>query len=325
MNESLIEIFKEQPGGIISGEYLSERLQISRTAVWKQIQKLKEEGYDFEAIPRSGYRLNASPEKLDLQKLLTGLNTKVLGKNIKLYDVVDSTQRLAHEAVTKGAREGTLIVAEQQTVGRGRMGRVWHSPRGKGVWMSLVLKPVIPLQFMPQLTLLTAVALCRAMKIIVPTVEVGIKWPNDLLIGGKKVAGILLESSAEDERLHYVIAGIGTSVNLGVEDFPSDLLPIATSLYIASGQKVDRVSFIQAFLEQLEFLYELYKEQGFAPIRTLWEVFSVTLGRTITIRTPAGTTQGTATAIDEMGALIVLTEGGEQFKAYSGDVEFTHK
>jgi BirA family biotin operon repressor/biotin-[acetyl-CoA-carboxylase] ligase len=186
--------------------------------------------------------------------------------------------------------------------------------------MSLVLKPSLPIQFTPQLTLLTAVALCRAVKQAVPDIGVGIKWPNDLLVGGKKIAGILLESNAEDERLRYVIAGVGISVNLTEDDFPDELKPVATSLRMEAGQPVDRVNLIQLFLQQFEYLYDLYHEQGFAPIRTLWEALSCTLYQQVKVRSGGGFVEGKAVEINEMGALVVQTADGREVKVYSGDV-----
>ncbi|UUZ94458.1 biotin--[acetyl-CoA-carboxylase] ligase [Paenibacillus sp. P25] len=199
MTDQLLALFEESDGHFLSGEELSSQLKVSRTAIWKQIERLRSQGYRFEAVPRKGYRLIGKPDRLDLKAVLTNLTTKKLGRQIKYVEEVGSTQAAALELVAQGAAEGTLVVAERQTAGRGRMGRRWHSPKGKGLWMSLILRPSIPLNFTPQLTLMVAVAVCRAIRGLVP-VPVGIKWPNDLLIEGKKVCGILLESSAEDER-----------------------------------------------------------------------------------------------------------------------------
>ncbi|ANE47940.1 biotin [Paenibacillus swuensis] len=322
MSLSILDILREHPEEFVSGEYISERMHCSRTAVWKHIRKLKAQGYEFEAIPRLGYRLKSAPPKLNMQTLLTDLNTRVLGKQIKLLDVVDSTQRVAHEWVKEGAPEGAMVIAEGQTAGRGRMGRTWHSPQGKGVWMSLVLKPSVPLHLTPQLTLLSAVALCRAIKAVAP-VDAGIKWPNDILIGGRKVAGILLESSAEDERLQYVVAGIGVSVNLTSTDYPQELREIATSLRIAGGETVDRAVLIRTFLQQLEYLYELYTEEGFAPIKSLWEALNVTLGHPVSISGATGVVEGVAMEIDDLGALLIKDNSGKRVKVYSGDVQIT--
>ncbi|UJF36158.1 biotin--[acetyl-CoA-carboxylase] ligase [Paenibacillus hexagrammi] len=320
MNERILQVFEEFPDSYVSGEELSRRLACSRTAIWKHIEELREAGYEFEAAPRKGYRLVKKPETYDKIKLLAGLRSKVMGQQVHMYGEVDSTQTIAHSLVGAGAFEGTLVLAEAQTSGRGRMGRKWHSPAGKGIWMSLVLTPRIPVYFMPQLTLLAAVALCRSIQQMC-SVDIGIKWPNDLLIRGKKVSGILLESSGEDERLKYVIAGIGISANLKTEDYPEELLPIATSLAIESGQEISREQLIQAFLKEFEDLYFLYSEQGFAPIRLLWEALSVTLHRPIRTQGPAGIIEGIAESLDDSGALTVRTADGARIKVFSGDIE----
>ncbi|NEW06042.1 biotin--[acetyl-CoA-carboxylase] ligase [Paenibacillus sp. SYP-B3998] len=320
MNERILALFEQNPNAYVSGEEISRSLNVSRTAIWKHIAALREAGYTFEAAPRKGYRLLAKPDKWNVTKLLAGLQTKVLGKKLHIYGEVDSTQTIAHALVASGAPEGTLVLAESQTSGRGRMGRKWHSPRGKGIWMSLVLTPQIPVFFMPQLTLLSAVALCRSIQKVVK-VNIGIKWPNDLLIDGKKVSGILLESSGEDERLKYVIAGIGISANLKVEDYPEELRSLATSLAIASGTVIPRETLVQAFLLEFEELYALYLDKGFAPIRLLWEALSVTLHRPIRTHTHSGVVEGIAESLDDSGALTVVTSAGEKVKIYSGDIE----
>jgi BirA family biotin operon repressor/biotin-[acetyl-CoA-carboxylase] ligase len=320
MNEKIIQYFTEREGSYISGEELSQELQVSRTAVWKHIQSLKEEGYEFEAAPRKGYRLLRQPERLNVAELINGLQAKVMGRKLHVFEEVDSTQQVAHKLVSEGAQEGTLVIAEAQTAGRGRMGRHWHSPRGKGIWMSLVLTPKIPVFYTPQLTLLAAVALCRSIRQICD-VEIGIKWPNDLLIKGKKVSGILLETSGEDERVKYVVAGIGISANLLAADYPEDLLVKATSLAIELGHEISRETIIATFLNEFEGLYELYYEQGFTPIRLLWEALSVSLYRPIRIQITNGWVEGIAESIDDAGALTVVTSSGEKIKAFSGDVE----
>jgi BirA family biotin operon repressor/biotin-[acetyl-CoA-carboxylase] ligase len=320
MNERILQVFAEHPGAFLSGEELSRRLACSRTAIWKHINSLRDSGYVFESAPRKGYRLLKEPEKLNTAELIAGLTTKVMGRDLHVFDELDSTQTKAHALVGSGAIEGTLVIAESQTAGRGRLGRQWHSPSGKGIWMSLILTPKIPLFYTPQLTLLAAVALCRSIHKVCQ-VDIGIKWPNDLLIGGKKISGILLESSGEDERLKYVVAGIGISANLLTEDYPPELRDSATSLAIESGAKVSRVAVIQAFLQEFEDLYALYHEQGFAPIRLLWEALSVSLYRPIRTLTSSGYIEGIAESIDATGALTIRTHSGEIIKVFSGEVE----
>ncbi|WJH34176.1 biotin--[acetyl-CoA-carboxylase] ligase [Paenibacillus sp. CC-CFT747] len=320
MHDNLLDVFIRNPDTFLSGEKLSEELGCSRTAVWKRINALKEEGYVFESAPRKGYKLVEVPARINPGLLLSRLRTKTLGQSLKLYETVSSTQDIALELVRSGAPEGTLVVAERQFAGRGRMGRRWHSPKGRGIWMSLILKPDIPLPLTPQLTLLTAVALCRAMR-TVAKVPAGIKWPNDILINGRKVSGILLESSAEDERLQHVIAGVGISANLREEDYPPELKPVATSLLLESGSPVEREELIAAFLNEWEELYGVYRREGFSPIRTLWEALSISIGRTFQVQTPQGEQEGTVSGLDPSGALLLIsTQTGKEIKIYSGEI-----
>ncbi|NIK77637.1 BirA family biotin operon repressor/biotin-[acetyl-CoA-carboxylase] ligase [Paenibacillus castaneae] len=318
-NESLLQMFEAHPDQYVSGELISQKLGVSRTAIWKQIRKLEAAGYRFEASRRLGYRLISVPDKLSIKDLREQMQFNTFGKAIQHFDSVESTQNLARSAAEEGAAEGTLFIAEQQVNGRGRMGRSWVSPQGKGIWMSMVLRPSVPIHFAPQLTLLTAVALCRSLKRIT-SLPIGIKWPNDLLIDGKKISGILLESSAEEERLRYVIAGIGISVNLDKEDYPEEILEKATSLSIAGGKKWDRVDIIAAFLKEWEQLYMLYKEQGFDPIITLWEALSVSLGKATRLITPQGEIIGKPTGLDSSGAILVELADGTIKPVFSAEM-----
>nr|WP_247681631.1 biotin--[acetyl-CoA-carboxylase] ligase [Paenibacillus sp. Marseille-P2973] len=316
----LLDILREHRGSYISGEEISRRLSISRTAVWKQINKLREEGYEFEAVSRKGYRLVFAPDKLEEGDVLKELQTKSFGRDLNLMEVTSSTQEAARLLAEEGAPEGTLVIAEEQTGGRGRQGKRWYSPARKGIWMSLLLRPQRPLSFAPQLTLLTAVAVCRAIR-KVTGVDAGIKWPNDLLVQGKKICGILIESVGEDERIKYCIAGIGIDVNVELEELPLELHKVATSLKIESGQTQSRATLISAVMNELEQLYNLYEEEGFAPIGHLWEALSVTLGKRVTVKTPRGETEGTAEALDESGALVLLDDTGNHITIFSGDVQ----
>ncbi|MFD0670381.1 biotin--[acetyl-CoA-carboxylase] ligase [Cohnella sp. GCM10027633] len=316
---TLLGLLESEPGSYVSGEEISKKLNVSRTAIWKQVRKLEAEGYVIEATPRLGYRLKDKPARLTPQELLPKLTTNSFGRNVRILDVVGSTQDELRVLAEQGAPEGTLVIAEQQTSGRGRMGRSWVSPSGKGVWMSLLLRPSVPLPLTPQLTLLAAVALSRAITRIVP-LDIGIKWPNDLLVNGRKISGILLESAAEDERLRYVIVGLGISANLDPEDYPAELLEKAISLKMAAGHAISRSELIAAVLEQFEQLYALYLEQGFAPIRALWEARSVTLHRPATLHTPQGAIVGVPRGLDDMGGISVELEDGSMRTIYSAEV-----
>ncbi|MGG1313430.1 biotin--[acetyl-CoA-carboxylase] ligase [Cohnella laeviribosi] len=304
----------------VSGEEISKRLNVSRTAIWKQIRKLEAEGYVIEAVPRLGYRLVGRPSRLTRQEVQTRLQTREFGRHLHLFDSVSSTQDVLRELAEEGAPEGTLVIAEQQTQGRGRMGRVWVSPPGKGVWMSLLLRPQVPLQATPQLTLLAAVALRRAVSAVVP-LDIGIKWPNDLLVDGKKISGILLESAAEEERLRYVVVGLGISANLEPEDYPEDVASKAVSLKMAAGRPVDRAELIAVTLKEFEELYELYLRDGFEPIRALWEAHSVNLNRKTTLATPRGPIEGIPRGLNDMGGLLVELSDGTLMPVYSAEIQ----
>ncbi|ACT01099.1 biotin--[acetyl-CoA-carboxylase] ligase [Paenibacillus sp. JDR-2] len=319
-NNRLLELFEQNPGAYVSGEMISQELGVSRTAVWKQIKKLESLGYIFEASRRLGYKLISSPDTLSIPKLIKELKSKVFGSAIEWHEAVDSTQNLAQKLAEEGAPEGTLVIAEQQHNGRGRMGRGWVSPQGKGIWMSMVLRPSVPIHFAPQLTLLTAVALCRSLRRIT-SLPIGIKWPNDLLIEGKKISGILLESTAEEERLRYVIAGIGISVNLEKTDYPEEMLEKVTSLRIANGgDGFDRITVITDFLQEWEQLYNLYLDKGFAPIITLWEALSVSLNKPARLITPQGTIDGVPIGLDASGALTVRKDDGSTVVVFSAEM-----
>jgi len=312
----LLKLLEEAEGGFVSGEALSRRMGVSRTAIWKQIRKLEAEGYTIEAVPRLGYRLAGKPSRLSPTALASVLQTARFGRHVRVFECVGSTQDILHEWAKQGAPEGALVIAERQTSGRGRMGRTWISPAGKGVWMSLLLRPALPLALAPQLPLLASVALARGLK-AATGLDVSVKWPNDLLLGGKKVCGVLLESSAENEQLVYVVTGIGISANLDPEDFPEELKAKAISLKMAAGHEVDRPRLIAAVLESFESLYDLYREKGFAPIRLMWEALAESLHRRVELRTPAGTVCGTARGLDDYGGLLVEREDGTIAPVYS--------
>lgn len=318
--DSLLSLLEAEAGEYVSGEEISRKMSVSRTAIWKQVRKLESEGYTIEAVPRLGYRLIGKPSRLSVHELLPKLNTQSFGRNLRLFDTVSSTQDELRGLAEQGAAEGTLVIAEQQTSGRGRMGRSWISPSGKGIWMSLLLRPPVPLPHTPQLTLLAAVALSRAITRVVP-LNIGIKWPNDLLVDGKKISGILLESAAEDERLRYVVVGLGISVNLEPDDYPEELLHKAISLKMASGITINRSELIVTILEEFERLYRLYLGEGFAPIRVLWEAHSVTLNHQTQLHTPQGSFVGVPRGLNDMGGLQVELEDGSYRSVYSAEVQ----
>ncbi|CAI6059099.1 Bifunctional ligase/repressor BirA [Paenibacillus sp. JJ-100] len=314
-------MLQEASGQFVSGEEISRHLSISRTAVWKHVNKLRDMGYEFEAVSRKGYRLVTKPESIDATGLQLSLGTKVFGRKAVMLGSTLSTQGDIQKLAEEGEAEGAVVFAEEQTGGRGRFGRKWFSPPGKGIWMSVLLRPELPLHHTPQLTLLTGVAVCRAVRACTGA-EAGIKWPNDLLIDGRKMCGILLESALEDHEVRYCIAGIGVDANFDPQDYPEDLRQIATSIKIETGQTVNRTELAAAILTELEHLYFLYQKEGFGVISSLWEALSVSLNRKITVTNPHGVIEGTAVGLDPSGALIVEGPDGERELIVSGEVNW---
>lgn len=321
IKQEILKAFHDHPSEFISGEYLSQTCNVSRTAVWKHIEELRQEGYQFEAVRRAGYRLVSSPDSISAEEIKAGLDTAKIGQTIYAHDTVNSTQLLAHEAASKGAAEGTLVIAEQQLGGKGRLGRPWHSPKGTGIWMSLILRPQMPLPKAPQITLLTAVAMAETIREELQ-LPVKIKWPNDLFLHGKKVCGILTELNAESDRINYLVIGIGINVNTVESDFPAELSHVATSLRIETGRPIRRAGFIQAFCRCFEQKYRVYLSEGFEPVRKEWEAHSYSLGRNVTVRTIHSSLEGKAIGLDPEGVLIVEDSDGNQHKVYSADVDY---
>ncbi|MFZ3588685.1 biotin--[acetyl-CoA-carboxylase] ligase [Bacillus sp. DJP31] len=320
VREKLLEVFTHADGEFVSGQKLSEAIGCSRTAIWKHIEELRKEGYELEAVRRRGYRIIMIPEKVTSNEIQLGLMTKTIGRTIHYEETVSSTQKIAHKLAFDGVNEGTIVVAEEQVAGRGRLDRLWHSPKYSGIWMSIILRPSIPLGQAPQLTLLAAVSVAGAIQ-EVTGLEPEIKWPNDILIKGKKCVGILTEMQAEADRINSVIIGIGINVNQTEVDFPEDIKLKATSLRMEAGEKINRAELIQAVLKQLEKLYEEYLKSGFYPIKLLWEAYAISLGKEIIASTLKGKISGYAKGITDEGVLMIQDEHGTVHHIYSADIE----
>jgi BirA family transcriptional regulator, biotin operon repressor / biotin---[acetyl-CoA-carboxylase] ligase len=301
----------------ISGEYLAAQLGLSRAAVWKRVHRLKAQGYVIEGSPRRGYRLLAVPDKLLPEEVLQGLKTRLFTGPVHYFETLDSTNDLSKALAAQGAPEGTVVVAEAQTGGRGRLGREWDSPPGVGLYVSLVLRPMLPPMELPQITLTTAVAVVRAV-CRVAGLAPGIKWPNDLLLNGKKLGGILTEMETESDRIRHVVVGLGLNVNN--PGFPFDLAATATSLALAAGRTFSRVNLLQAWLEEFEGLYERFLHQGFAEILEEWKGSAVTLGKMVTVRQGPRELSGQALDVAPDGALLLRTATGEMVRVTSGEI-----
>ncbi|WP_369903592.1 biotin--[acetyl-CoA-carboxylase] ligase [Bacillus manliponensis] len=320
IRKQLLEIFSEANGEFLSGQTISEKLGCSRTAVWKHMEGLRNEGYELEAVRRLGYRIANKPDKVTANEIGLGLQTEFLGRTVYFEESVESTQQIAARLAYEGVEEGTVVVAEEQVAGRGRLSRKWHSPKGTGIWMSMILRPAIPVHQAPQLTLLTAVGVAQAIEKYAG-LSVGIKWPNDILIHGKKAVGILTEMQADPDKVNAVIIGIGINVNQKQEHFPEEIKHIATSLAIEADQIFVRAELMQLIFLQIEKLYKEYLERGFGVIKLLWESYATSLGKEIAARTMKETITGVAKGITADGVLLLEDKEGNIHHIHSADIE----
>ncbi|MGZ6096983.1 MAG: biotin--[acetyl-CoA-carboxylase] ligase [Myxococcaceae bacterium] len=314
----VLEMLLESGSDFASGEALSGKLGLSRTAVWKVVNALRDRGYAIEAVPSRGYRLVRVPDRLTALEILPLLETSDLGRTVHAFDALPSTSEVAFRLAGEGADHGELIVAETQTAGRGRRGRSWASPPGKNLYASLVLRPELPPQRAPELTLLAAVAVAEALR--AEGVEASIKWPNDVQVGGRKIAGILTELSAESDRVHFVVLGIGVNLNAGASDFPPDVSELATSVLRVRGRRVDRAGFVARLMRLLERWLVVHENEGFGPVRVRWRALSSTLGLEVLVKSERRELRGVAEDIDIDGALLLRTEDGVE-RVLAGDVE----
>ncbi|MFZ5595684.1 MAG: biotin--[acetyl-CoA-carboxylase] ligase [Bacillota bacterium] len=317
--DEILCLLKDGSDKYISGGEICKKLGISRTAVWKHIRSLQEEGYGIDAVPSRGYRLVSVPDRLYPSEIAYGLNTEFTGKEIYYFDSVESTNREARKLAAEGVPGGTLVVAEEQTGGRGRLGRGWFSPKGLGIWCSLVIRPEIIPGEAPPVTMLTAVAVASAVE-KVAGIKPGIKWPNDILVGGKKVCGILTEMSAEMERINFLIVGVGINVNIPEECFPEELKDIAASLHCFGKGPLSRLELLRQFLSDFELSYSIWMERGFGPVLEEWRRRCVTLHRRVRLYTVRETWEGLAEDVDQSGALLLRLPDGTVKPFVAGEV-----
>jgi len=320
IRKQLLDAFAKAGNDYISGQTIAEITGSSRTAVWKHIESLRKDGYVVEAVRRKGYRITSAPDKMSADSIRMALKDTSFGEQIYYYETVETTQKVANELANHGATEGTLVIADQQTGGRGRLARKWFSPQNTGVWMSLIIKPNIPIHQAPQLTLLTAVAVAKAIEEQISMAPY-IKWPNDLLINNKKVTGILTEMQAEADSIHSIVIGIGINVNQEQADFPEELQQIASSLYIETGKKYAREEIISSFLRHFEDIYTIYQKEGFAIVKELWESYAISVGKKITATTVNEKIVGIALGITDQGVLLIKDDQGQIHSIYSADIE----
>lgn len=317
MKSEILRLLKENDT-YISGQQLCEQFQVSRTAIWKVIDQLKKEGYQIEAVRNKGYRLIESPDVMSKAEIDSLVDTKWAGKNVIYYDETDSTNNRAKEAGNNKEPHGTLFVADMQMAGKGRRGRVWKSPSGSSIYMTILLYPDIPPVKAPQLTLIMAIAVAEGIR-EVTGLETKIKWPNDIVVNGKKICGILTEMSTEIDYINHVVIGIGINVNM--ESFPEDIAKTATSLRIEAGKEFRRFELIAAIIEHFEKAYEAVCEAGsLEPIMEDYNRLLVNCGRRVRVLEPEHEYDALALGIDKTGELQVECEDGSRKSVFAGEV-----
>ncbi|MBI5327192.1 MAG: biotin--[acetyl-CoA-carboxylase] ligase [Deltaproteobacteria bacterium] len=326
IEEEIIRLLKKESHSFLSGQALSKTFGLSRTAIWKYINSIKEMGYSIAASPAKGYRLNLQNLPFTVLEISSNLKTAFIGKNISFYKEIDSTNEAAREFASKGAAEGFAVVADFQKKGKGRLGRRWESPAGVNIYTSIVLRPNIMPVFAPQLTLVAAVAVAETIARFLNNgsgykPEPAVKWPNDILINSKKVAGILTEMNSEMDRINFVVIGVGVNVNMTKEMFSEGLEFIATSLKQEGGKEISRTAFIQLLYLNMEKWYAQYLKGGFEPVRKAWTSFFHMAGKTVKVQQTGKIMQGIAVGIDNDGALLLREKSGNIARILSGDVE----
>jgi len=304
----------------ISGEAISNELGITRSAVWKQIKELRQMGYSISSSQKEGYRLTLSSSRLLPYEVHKKLHTQFIGKNVRYLETTPSTNVIGKQICQDEGIEkldGTVIIAEEQSGAVGRMGRAWISPGG-GIWITIVLKPCVPVDHIFMITMAGSIAVARAMR---REFELGalIKWPNDILIGNKKVAGLLLELEAEADTVHYCLLGIGVNVNVPISHFTPELRNEITSVSAELGHDVDRAAFLARILKEFESHYLLIESGEYDTILREWKSLSCTLEKRVQIRTLRNSFEGEAVDIDEFGALIIRKDNGKLERVIAGD------
>jgi BirA family biotin operon repressor/biotin-[acetyl-CoA-carboxylase] ligase len=300
----------------ISGEKLAKIFNISRTAIWKQIKSLKQLGYEIEAVKNKGYKLISSPDKPIEIEIKQNLKTKIIGSNIQYKSCVFSTNLIAKEIAKNRIQEGALVIAEKQTKGRGRMQRQWYSPEG-GLWFSIVLYPHLPPEDGILITMAASVSVAEAIQKSVGK-NPQIKWPNDILINGKKVCGILTEFDAEMDRINHVVVGIGINVNNKISE---DISNIAVSLKQLTGAKISRVKLLKLILAKFDEMYNEIISGNFKYVRDSWSTFANIVGKKIKVTSEREVIEGYVSDVDEHGCIIVETSKGK-IRVLSGDVTY---
>jgi len=315
MENKILEILKLKTDGYISGEELSKLLKVSRTAIWKHIENLRRDGYVVEAHPHLGYRLAEIPDRLLPDEIRWRLKTKKIGKKVYSYNTLDSTNETAYRLAEEDCPEGALIIAEEQKKGKGRLGRSWVSPKDAGIYFSCVLRPNIGPNEAAKMTLISAVSVVKAIRAFT-SLECLIRWPNDILVNSKKICGILTEMKAEQDKVLFLVIGIGVNVNTSAALLPKE----ATSIKETVKYAVSRIDLAKRILEELDENYHIFLKQGFQPFVDEWERYSAITGKRVKVLCNDKAVEGTARNIDDDGALVVRLDNGFLKHVLAGDV-----
>lgn len=317
MKKEILQILRSSDG-YVSGQYLCNQLGVSRTAVWKVINQLKEEGYEIQGVSKRGYQILNTPDILSKEEIESRMNTKYMAKEVLFLEETNSTNTQAKILAAEEAANGLLVVAEQQSMGKGRRGRSWSSPRGNGIWMSLLLKPAIKPSSASMITLVAALATAKAVK-EQTGLEAKIKWPNDIVVNGKKICGILTEMSSELDYIHYIIIGIGLNAN--TKEFPKELQEVATSLYLEAKREVGRSQLIACIMEFFEaYFMQFEKEETLSGFLKEYNSLLVNQEQEVRVMEPQREYHGVALGIDQEGALLVRLSDNTVKRVVSGEV-----
>lgn len=316
--ERILEMLRAHGEGI-SGAEMSRGLGISRSAVWKHIEGLRREGYKIDATPGRGYRLVGTPLHITSWEVKVHLGTAFIGREVYVYQETTSTNEVAFRLARNGAKEGTVVMAEAQTRGRGRMGRRWVSPGGVNIYLSCILRPTSEPTKTPLITLLAAVACAEGIEEVVGLLP-EIKWPNDLLYKGRKLGGILTEAEVELDRIKFLVVGIGINCNMQRGDMPPEIRDQATSLKEAIGGEVARVPLVKGILRRFEHWYLVFTGGRWHEVRERWKELAAIEGRMVEVYSPTEKIKGRMVDIDEDGALLVMTDEERIKRVVAGDV-----
>jgi BirA family biotin operon repressor/biotin-[acetyl-CoA-carboxylase] ligase len=327
VKEIILNRLKQNFSDYISGENLSQELNVSRTTVWKYISELRNEGYIIESFPKVGYKLISIPDIITPAEITSVMNTNFIGRTIHFFDEIESTNNYAKKIAYEGCEDGTIVIAEKQTAGRGRLGRTWDSSKGAGIWLSVVLRPNISPQAIQLITLSSSVAVVRAIK-DTTGIETGIKWPNDIILDGRKVCGILTEMSSEADHVNHVIIGIGINVNQKTQDFPEELINKAISIRsFADRNSIDnneitfkRSLIIGRLLSELEEVYYMLVEGRTEEILKVWKEYSIILGKEVVVSGRDGKFTGIAEDLTREGKLVVKGADDTTQMILSGEI-----